>query len=245
MGSATVEMPLIERRKLFEQVAAHLQRQILDGSLKPGDRLPPERDLQEQFGVGRPAIREALISLQRAGLVEIANGTRARVAMPTASGVLGGMIPAVRQMLSTDAGQRHFHDVRAFFEAGLARHAAREATAARIAALETALRQNAATIGDTAAFIETDVRFHFLIAEMSGNPVIVALHDAMSAWLKQQRMLTLQTSGQDRIAHAAHSRIFEAIRAHDPDAAEREMQGHMRQLGGLLADAARWDPAKD
>ena len=63
----------IDRRKLFEQVAAHLQREILDGTLKPGDRLPPERELQIRFGVGRPAVREALITLQRAGLIEIVN----------------------------------------------------------------------------------------------------------------------------------------------------------------------------
>jgi DNA-binding FadR family transcriptional regulator len=235
-------MPLIERRKLFEQVAAHLQRQILDGTLKPGDRLPPERDLQEQFGVGRPAVREALIALQRAGLVEISNGARARVAMPTAAGVLGGMIPAVRQMLSTDEGQWYFHDVRSFFEIGLARQAAREANAAQVDTLEQALRQNAATIGDTAAFIETDVRFHLVIAEISANPVIIALHDAMAAWLKQQRALTLQTTGQDRIAYEAHVRIFEGIRAHDPDAAEQAMRGHMQQLATLLAGAVpNWD----
>jgi DNA-binding FadR family transcriptional regulator len=227
--------PLIVRRKLFEQVAAHLERQILEGTLKPGDRLPPERDLQEQFGVGRPAIREALIALQRAGLIEIANGTRARVAMPTASGVLEGMLPAVRQMLSTAEGQRHFHQVRTFLEVGLARQAAREATDAHLARLATALEHNRAAIGDTRAFIATDVAFHYGLAEIPGNPVILALHDAMSAWLTQQRALTLKASGQDEVAYAAHERIYGAIRAHDADAAEAAMAEHMRQLGAVLA----------
>ncbi len=90
-----MEQITMDRRKLFEQVAEHIQKQILDGKLKPGDRLPPERDLQASFGVGRPAIREALISLRNAGLVEIMNGSPARVAMPTAEGVLAGMLPAV------------------------------------------------------------------------------------------------------------------------------------------------------
>jgi GntR family transcriptional repressor for pyruvate dehydrogenase complex len=61
------EPQLIDRRKLFEQVAAHLERDILSGKLRPGESLPPERDLQAMFGVGRPAIREALITLQRGG----------------------------------------------------------------------------------------------------------------------------------------------------------------------------------
>ena len=87
---------IIDRRKLFEQVAAHLEASILSGDLKPGDRLPTERELQTTYGVGRPAVREALITLQRSGLIEIANGAPARVAMPTASVVLGNAMPAER-----------------------------------------------------------------------------------------------------------------------------------------------------
>lgn len=233
------DAPLIERRKLFEQVAAHLQRQILDGTLKPGDRLPPERDLQEQFGVGRPAIREALISLQRSGLVEIANGLRARVAMPTASGLLGGMVPAVQQMLSSSEGQIHFHAVRALFEVALARQAARTADAAQLEALRDALRQNELAIGDPAHFIATDVRFHFCIVQADGNPAIEALHHAMSAWLTQQRVLTLKRPGLDREVYEAHRRIFEAIANRNPDEAEEAMQAHMQQIESLLVQAAQ------
>src|SRR4051794_37861254 len=128
----------IDRRKLFEQVAAHIERQILDGKLKAGDRLPPERDLQARFGVGRPAIREALISLQKAGLLEISNGAPARVAMPTASGIIAASVPAVRQILSTPEGQRHFQSVRLFFETGLARQAAHTATPGDLEKLKAA-----------------------------------------------------------------------------------------------------------
>ena len=129
----------IDRRKLFEQVAAHLQRDILDGTLKPGDRLPPERDLQNRFGVGRPAVREALITLQKAGLIEIGNGAPARVSMPTAEGVVAGLMPAVLQMLQSADGQKHFQDVRLFVESGLARRAAQAATDDDIAKLKAAL----------------------------------------------------------------------------------------------------------
>src|SRR5262245_2831174 len=101
-----VDAVIINRQKLFEQVAAHLEREILEGKLKPGDRLPPERDLQTRFGVGRPAIREALITLQRSGLVEIGNGMPARVAQPRVEGIIASMIPAVRQMLAGAEGQR-------------------------------------------------------------------------------------------------------------------------------------------
>ena len=226
---------LIDRRKLFEQVAAHLERQILDGSLRPGDRLPPERTLRERFGVGRPAIREALIALQRAGLVELTNGARARVATPTASGVLAGVVPAVRQLLSTAEGHRHLQRVRQFFEVGLARQAACEATPADLARLTEALARNEAAIGDEPLFIRTDIAFHYVLAEIPRNPVFTALHDALSAWLTDQRIVTLADAGQDRIAFEAHRRIHDAIVARDPEAAEGAMRAHLDQLA-----AAYW-----
>ena len=220
----------IERKKLFEKVAAHLESQILDGRLKPGDQLPPERDLQNRFGVGRPAIREALITLQRAGLVEISNGARARVAMPTAQDVVSGMAPAVRQMLSNGEGQRHFQGVRFFFETALARNAAKGANAVEIGALKKALHANRDAIGDRAKFIETDVAFHFVLANITRNPIFAALHDAMSGWLKEQRVVTLDAPKQERTAYKAHVEIYEAIAAHDADLAESAMAAHLRQL---------------
>jgi DNA-binding FadR family transcriptional regulator len=225
-----VEPIAIDRRKLFEQVAEHIQRQILDGRLKPGDRLPPERDLQSRFGVGRPAIREALISLRNAGLVEIMNGAPARVAMPTAQGIMAGMMPAVLQMLSSEEGQRHFQNLRLFFETGLARRAAQHATPDDLARLKAALDANEAALGDRIRFIETDVTFHYVLAEMTGNPVFRAIHDGMSSWLKQQRVVTLDLPDQERIAFAAHRRIYLAIADHDADAAEAAMRDHLQQL---------------
>jgi GntR family transcriptional regulator, sialic acid-inducible nan operon repressor len=229
-----IESVAVERKKLYEQVAAHLERQILDGQLKPGDRLPTERDLQAMFGVGRPAIREALITLQRSGLIEIVNGARARVAMPTALDVVSGMGAAVRQMLSTEEGQHHFQGVRLLFETALARAAARSATDEQIAALGEALARNEAAIGDRQHFIETDIAFHLVIAEMTGNPAFSALHAAMSGWLTQQRVVTLKAEGQDQIAFAAHKAIYSAIAVHDPDGAEAAMTEHLRQLSDMF-----------
>lgn len=221
---------VVDRRKLFEQVAQHLERNILSGEIMPGDRLPNERDLQLRFGVGRPAIREALITLQRAGLIEIGNGAPARVAMPTASQVLGNAMPAVMQMLSTDEGQHHFQHVRMFFETALARSAARSANAEQLQALRAALVANKEAIGNRDRFIATDIDFHLCIAKMMNNPVFIALHDALSAWLRQQRTITLDAPDQERIAYAAHEAIYDRIGAHDPDGAESAMRKHLEQL---------------
>jgi GntR family transcriptional regulator, sialic acid-inducible nan operon repressor len=225
-----VEPLVIERRKLFEHVAAHLEGQILSGKLRPGDQLPPERDLQGRFGVGRPAIREALITLQRAGLVEISNGARARVSMPTASNIFAGMAPGVRQMLSAVDGQKSFQEARLFFEVGLVRQAARNATREDIDALRHALDANKAAIGERERFIETDVAFHFEFARIARNPIFVALHDQISAWLTEQRVVTLMVEGQEAVAYAAHQAIFGAVERAEPDAAEEAMRAHLTQL---------------
>ena len=224
------DAPVIVRKKLFEQVAHHLERRILDGHWKPGDLLPPERELQNLFGVGRPSIREALITLQRAGLVETSNGARSRVATPKAADLIGSMGSSVRQMLAAPDGPKQFQDARLFLETGLARHAARAATPADIERLAQALSDNAQAIGHRDRFIATDIAFHFLLAEISGNPIFVAVHDAISAWLLEQRVVTLESPGQERIAFEAHRAIYAAIEARDPDRAEAAMADHLNQL---------------
>jgi len=225
-----VDPLFIERKKLFEHVASHLEEQILSGKLRPGDRLPPERDLQERFGVGRPAIREALISLQKAGLVEMSNGARARVLMPTATHIFTGMAPAVRQMLSEDDGQRHFQAARLFFETGLAREAARSANDEDLDALAQALENNRRAIGDREDFTRTDVAFHYEITRIARNPIFLALHDQIFDWLKEQRVVTLAEPGQEETAFDAHAAILEAIKGRDPERAEVEMRRHLDQL---------------
>ena len=231
MTGLQTEAALIDRRKLFEQVATHLEREILDGTLKPGDRLAPERDLQARFGVGRPAIREALITLRRSGLIEIGNGAPARVAVPTIHGVVAGMAPAVQQMLTGAEGQRHLQGVRLFMEVGLVRHAASHATAEDLTALRTALEVNRAAVGDVEAFTRTDIAFHYCLAQIMRNPAFLALHDAMSMWLREQRRYALQESGEDRRGYQAHARIMAAVQQGSPDAAEAAMRRHLEEGG--------------
>ncbi len=229
MKGHMVEPLLIDRRKIFEQVATHLEREILSGTLKPGDRLPPERDLQARFGVGRPAVREALITLQRSGLIEIGNGAPARVAIPTMQAVVSGMMPAVQQMLGNADGQRHLQGVRLFMEVGLVRHAACHADKKEVAALAAALKNNRASIGDVAEFIRTDVAFHYCLAKMTRNPAFPALHDAMSMWLLEQRRFALLEPGEDRRSYEAHERIFIAVEERDADRAEAAMRSHLEE----------------
>ncbi len=223
-----MEPLVIERRKIFEQVAEHLEGLILTGKLRPGESLPPERDLQAAFGVGRPAVREALITLQRAGLIEIGNGAPARVARPSAAGLLSAMVPTVRHMLSTAEGNRQFQAIRLLVEIGLVRQAAREATPQFIADLRAALADNERAKADYPAFVQSDVAFHYVIASFAGDAAIIAIHEAMSNWLLEQREVALKEELETERATAAHAKILAAIEARDPDEAEAAMRAHLQ-----------------
>ena len=220
----------IERQKLSDQVVALLEDEIVRGVRPLGDQLPSEREMMRLFGVGRPAIREALFALRRKGLVEVGNGTRARVTQPTPAAILGELSGAARHLLEQSGGQQHFQEARSFFEIALARYAARHATTKDLAQLEAALAANRATIDDLPAFKHTDIDFHFVLAEIPRNPIFPAIHDAMVDWLTNQRDVTLQVAGQVRIACRAHERIFKAIASRDADAAEKTMAAHLKQL---------------
>jgi GntR family transcriptional regulator, sialic acid-inducible nan operon repressor len=220
----------IERQKLSDQVVALLEDEIVRGVRRFGEQLPSEREMMRQFGVGRPAIREALFALRRKGLVKVGSGTRAQVTQPTPAAILGELSGAARHLLEQPGGQQHFQEVRSFFEIGLARYAARHSTKKDLARLEAALAANRASMNDLPAFKRTDIEFHFVIAEIPRNPIFPAIHDAMVEWLTDQRDVTLQVAGQVRIAYLAHERIFKAVASRDPDVAERAMAAHLKQL---------------
>ena len=112
-------------------------------------------------------------------------------------------------------------------EVGLVRHAADYATDEELSELRDALVANRQSIGDSSGFIKTDIAFHFVLAKIMSNPVFIALHEALSAWLLQQREIALLEPGEDARGYEAHARIFEAVNAKDADAAESAMRDHL------------------
>lgn len=229
----------IRRTKIYQEIAKRLEAQILDGHLRPGDSLPSERELMSVYQVGRPAVREALLSLQKSGLIAISTGERARVIQPSASILVDELGSAARYLLNTEAGVREFQQARAFFETALARHAALHATAEDLVRLEEALAANEKAIDDQAEFARSDVTFHFVIAQIPRNSLFSALHSAMIVWLTEQRSTSLQVAGAREAAVASHRAIFEAIRRKDADAAETAMKTHLAQVEAEYWQAKR------
>src|SRR5919106_4606817 len=205
----------IRRRRLSEDVADRLQQMMLAGELVPGQQLPSERELMELFQVGRSAVREALASLQRMGLLSIQSGERTSVTRPTASALVNELTGAARHLLAEPQGVRWFQEARAVFETSIVGYAAERANAADIRRLEEALEANRRALGDLSAFIETDIAFHLALAEIPGNPIFSALYAAIGRWLKEQRTTSAEARGSAESAYRAHKRIFDAVARRD------------------------------
>jgi DNA-binding FadR family transcriptional regulator len=216
----------IRQRKLYEDVAHHLEEMIRDGEFAESGRLPSERELMRHFGVGRPSIREALFHLRKMGLVDIRSGERARVTRPTPQFVIDALSSTARHMIAAPGGVHDFQDARIFFEAGLARHAALHATDEDLSNFEEALEVNRQSIGDLKLFERTDVAFHYVLALVPRNPIFTAIHAALAEWLLEQRQTTL-APGEDQKAYDHHCLIFEAVASRDPDWAEKAMRTHL------------------
>jgi len=229
----------IKRRKLYEEVADDLERLIQEGQYAPSDLLPSERDLMRHYGVGRPAVREALFHLRKMGLVQIRSGERARVTRPTPEFVIGALSGTARHMLAAPGGVQDFQNARIFFETGLARFAALFATEEDLADFKTALDRNEAAIGDLKRFRETDVAFHYVLAVIPGNPIFTAIHAALADWLLEQRQTTLAPARDAAIyktVFEAHRAIYEAVAARDPDRAEKAMRDHLEYVAQRYTD---------
>lgn len=215
--------------KIHEQIGRELETMILEGTYQPGDTLPSERQLMETFGVGRPAVREALLSLERSGIVRLRSGSPAVVTRVTPHKVLSGLALPVRSFMSDAAGIRELQGARKIVECAIARHAALHRSSDDLERLRRALDANAAALGDLPRFERTDVDFHAEIVRAVRNRIFEATLLALSDWLLEQRQTTLKMPGQRERALAFHIDIFKAVEQGDPDAAEQAMATHMDQ----------------
>ena len=226
----------IHKRKLSDEVFDRLKRLIVEGGLPPGSEMPSERELMERFGVGRPAIREAMQALSKIGLVEISHGERARVLELTPLAVIRQVDQAAHIMLSKSADSlEHLKNARLFFERGMVREAARKATATDVALLRGTLEDQRNALGDASRFIAADMRFHTQIAAMSGNPIFAAVSEALLGWLKAYHNDMLIWAGKETFTLAEHGEIIDCIAAHDEDGAEAALVRHLERSRGLYA----------
>jgi len=226
----------IVRRKLSDEVFARLKHMIETGELKAGDDMPSERELMERYGVGRPAIREAMQALAGKGLVEISQGERAKVLRITAETIIRQVDLPAKLMLSGSSDMlEHLKSARIFFERGMIREAAGKATPQHIADLKALVDKQRQSLGDADAFIDADMEFHQYIAAISGNPIFAAVSGAMLGWLKSYHTEMLIWTGRENFTLAEHEEIIRAIEKGNADLAEKALIKHLERSRALYA----------
>jgi len=226
----------IVRRKLSHEVFDRLKTMITGGELVPGDTLPSERELMDRFGVGRPAIREAMQALANMGLIAITHGERARVLALTAKSIFQQVDLSAHILLSASPDSlEHLKQARSFFERGMVREAALKATDEDVERLSEVLERQRQSVDDVAAFVGADMRFHTLIAAISRNPIFEAVSEAMLGWLREYRTDLLVWSGKQDRTLAEHRDILKHIVDHDADGADAAMAKHLARSSALYA----------
>lgn len=232
-----------QSRKVYQEVLERLMARIRSGEIPPNGQLPSERELMEAYGVGRPAVREALQELQRAGVVEIAHGERARVVVPTAERLIAQVATGAMHLLRTQPGTlEHLKDVRVFLETGTARMAAQRATEEDVARLRLAIARHRASMVDLARFIELDMAFHREIAAISGNPIFPAIVEALFRWASEHYRALVRAPGAEQLTIAEHERIVDAIASGDPEAAAAAMGAHLTRANALYRELLQGVP---
>jgi len=210
-----------------DAVAEALMRMIQAGDLQEGDRLPAERDLMLRYGVSRSAVREAILALANRGLLLTRLGHRPIVCKPDYEIAIDRVGNLVGHLVVERNGVWNLFESRIFFEAALARWAASHAKRDDIEELRGALEANRLAIGHSLPFDETDAAFPAVLYRIPGNPIYPAVHKAYVEWLVQHWRSMKRGADIDRMNHAGHEAIFEAIATRDPDGAEEALRRHL------------------
>lgn len=219
--------PVEKSKRNYELVIDQLKTLILNGSLKPGDRLLPERELSEMLNVSRTSIREALKILEALDLVYVKPGGGTYLKKPTISGII---TPLSIFMQDDSSTYTSLFETRTLLESGTARLAAERRTAEDLQEIELCchLIQGSTELEDV---IEADIRFHSSITLAAKNPTLYAFASLISELIKHGVRKTRETLFREpdanEISAKQHFDIFFAIRDRDPEAAYKAMFYHL------------------
>lgn len=190
--------------------------------------MPSERALMKRFGVGRSAVREAMQTLDTMGLISISHGERARVSELSANTVLRQIDTVARMLLSASPDNlEHLKEARRFFDLGMVRQAAEQATPRDTVHLRALVGAQRSRLGSAKPFIQADIAFHVGIAKITQNPIFVSASEAMLNWLFNYHTDLLFWSGNENLTLEEHENIVESIEGKDPDQAVTAMRMHL------------------
>ncbi|HEY7966199.1 MAG TPA: FadR/GntR family transcriptional regulator [Solirubrobacteraceae bacterium] len=225
-----------EARRLYEQLEELLRVYVHEHGLRPGDRLPSERALAGALKVSRVSLRQATVSLEVQGLLEVRHG----------GGIYVRSLDVDPERLKTMLTRRRrlpeVLEAREAIECMLARLAAQRRTEADLAAIDDALRAMGADIAENGIGDAADRSFHAAIALASKNKLLSDVMAALADPIQETRLESLSEPGRPLRSFADHRRIAEAIRRQDPRAAETAMRRHLKIVSDIRL--MRWTPGE-
>src|SRR3954454_23131877 len=216
-------------RRSSDEVVEQLREAIYSGRIRPGERLPGERRLCEEFGVGRPTLREALRSLEAVGLIEVRPGKGGgSYAVTPSEAIVGEALAALVNLRG--ASLEDLAEFRLDFEGENAAWAARRADASDIAALEAIVAEARAAAADPATLPRVaaiDVRWHEALARATSNRLRIGIALGIHEAVLRRHEAVMRPDEQALTIPGDIAAITEAVALGDPDAARRLMRRHV------------------
>jgi GntR family transcriptional repressor for pyruvate dehydrogenase complex len=221
-------------RRLYEQLEQLLRAYVQEHGLRPGDRLPSERALATALKVSRVSLRQATVSLEVQGLLEVRHGGGIYVRS------LNVDPERLKAMLTRRRRLPEVLEAREAIECMLARLAAQRRTAADLTAIQAAVSAMATDIANGGIGDAADRRFHTAIARAAKNKLLLDVMQALEDPIQETRLESLSEPGRPPRSLADHRRIAEAIRREDPRGAETAMRRHLKVVSDIRL--LRWTP---
>ena len=224
------EIQPIRKKSISDEIVDQLVDLISRKMLKPGERLPPERDLCRQFSVGRTTLREALRSLATLGIVEGRVGEGTFISEDSSRHLEKSLQWG---LLLDERGVEDLIETRLMLECQTAEAAAQRATPEDIAVIHSTVEDLEKSMDDQERFLETDLSFHLAIARASGNRILANLLSQIRNYLHQWIVQSLDdlTSPEGerraRLSLEEHHTILAAIETRDPETARESMRIHI------------------
>ena len=226
--------PLVRPSGLPDEIAKRLRNEVLNGTLKPGDKLPSEQQLCRMFGVSRPVVREAISRLKYDGVLESFQGRGVFV-----SGDGSGSSFRIDDPNLNDQGElAHIIELLVAIEGAATGLAAARRSKQDLEAIKKALDAMAAAIDEGRNGVDEDMSFHRTIVEATRNPFFITLISFLESRVRNlirvARTNTARYEGLANRVQVEHEAIYQAIVARDPDAAKAAAERHLRNAGVRL-----------
>lgn len=229
--ASTLKPPFeVRKDKVYDQVSRKLE-QFIRQELKPGDKLPSERELALSCKVSRSSIRDAIRKLELLGLVEPRQGAGTIVRDSSPDAMVNPLFSALMRKRKHIA---ELLDVRIMIEPAIAARAARHITPEQLDRMEEILRRQGEKVARGEPAIEEDSEFHYTITMAANNSVLLHVIDILMDLLRESRERNMQVEGRLQKSFEGHQRIYTALSRGDAKAAEAAMRRHLEAVSQLV-----------